>query len=230
METTKYKGYTIQINQDADPQSPREWNNASKMVCWHRRYHLGDLKKGKPISENYDEPIDLLYELAGLDRDDCQDEDGNDWSFANLVKSIEERGTIIQPLYLYDHSGITISTSSFSCPWDSGQVGFVYITKETILEEWGGSEDAIEKARKCLENEVEVYDDYLVGNVYGYTVYAPNETEEDDDEQLDSCWGFYGYNHDKSGLLEAAQDFIDWHIQEKEKRDLLLGKQLNLEL
>ena len=26
------------------------------------------------------------------------------------------------PLFLYDHSGITMSTSVFSCPWDSVQV------------------------------------------------------------------------------------------------------------
>lgn len=33
---------------------------------------------------------------------------------------------LLMPLYLYDHSGITISTSEFCDPWDSGQIGFIY--------------------------------------------------------------------------------------------------------
>jgi len=43
----------------------------------------------------------------------------------------------IQSLYLYDHSGITMSTSPFSCPWDSGQVGFAYVDRATVEREWG---------------------------------------------------------------------------------------------
>lgn len=44
---------------------------------------------------------------------------------------------ICLPLYLYDHGGITMSTSPFSCPWDSGQVGVIYCTKEKAIKEWG---------------------------------------------------------------------------------------------
>ena len=32
----------------------------------------------------------------------------------------DRKDVIALPLYLYDHSGITIRTSPFSCPWDSG--------------------------------------------------------------------------------------------------------------
>ena len=36
-------GNTIKVFVDEDPQSPREWDNAGTMVCFHRRYNLGDI-------------------------------------------------------------------------------------------------------------------------------------------------------------------------------------------
>ena len=44
---------------------------------------------------------------------------------------------ILLPLYLYDHSGITMNTTGFSCSWDSGQVGFIYASKARFKEETG---------------------------------------------------------------------------------------------
>lgn len=63
----------------------------------------------------------------------------------------------ILPLYLYDHSGITMNTTGFSCPWDSGRVGFIFAAQATILL-CGTSEDKIEDE---LRSEVEVYDKYI---------------------------------------------------------------------
>lgn len=83
------------------------------------------------------------------------------------------------PLYLYDHSGITMRTSPFSCPWDSGQVGFIYAPKG-----FEGMTD--EMILKCLETEVKTYDQYLTGDVWGYQIDAPEE------DCIESCWGFYG--------------------------------------
>ena len=61
-DTEEYKGYTINIDYDEDPMNPRtDWDNAAVMVCWHRRYNLGDLQNGRPISNKYEESICLLY-------------------------------------------------------------------------------------------------------------------------------------------------------------------------
>jgi len=43
---------------------------------------------------------------------------------------------IILPLYLYDHSGITMNTTGFSCGWDSGQVGYIVMSYEKIRKEY----------------------------------------------------------------------------------------------
>ena len=39
---TEYKGLTIDVHQDPEPESPRDWCNLGTMVCDHRRYKLGD--------------------------------------------------------------------------------------------------------------------------------------------------------------------------------------------
>ena len=38
----EYRGYTITLDYDEDAESSREWDNLFTMVCWHRRYNLGD--------------------------------------------------------------------------------------------------------------------------------------------------------------------------------------------
>jgi hypothetical protein len=112
------------------------------------------------------------------------------------------------PLGLYDHSGITIFHGRRSlwdsAGWDSGQVGWHYVTKAKVDEEWNGD---LDKARACLEGEVRIYDDYLTGSVYGYVI----------DEDGDSCWGFFGYEHEKTGLLEYARNAIDCQIKQEER-------------
>jgi len=225
-DTEEYKGYTIKIEYDEDAQNPREWfEPAGTMVCWHSRYNLGDLEKGRPISNNYQEPIDLLYELAGIDRSEYQEEQYektgvyDDMDKADLYAKIEERGTIIKGLFLYDHSGITISTSPFSCRWDSGQVGWIYITKDKIEKEgW-----TPEQADKYLDGEVEVYDNYLTGEVYGFRI------EDADGEEVESCSGYYG-DSGKEDMIKECKSLIDYYIQKKEEKDLLLGIQLELAL
>ena len=71
----------------------------------------------------------------------------------------------------------------------------------------------IEQIETYLQGEVEVYDEYLQKQVYGFQVEKDGEINEDD--VLDSCWGFYGYDHRKSGLLDEAESTIDYLIREE---------------
>lgn len=105
-------------------------------------------------------------------------------------------GTIVLPLYLYDHSGITMSTSPFSCPWDSGQVGFIYVTPDTLTDEWLADRTE-QQIRDYLVGEVQTYDYYLRGEVYYYTVEKPSVCDHGDThwETMDSCGGYPGYDN-----------------------------------
>lgn len=146
------------------------------------------------------------YNLGDKDAEDPRDDDGN------LPKDI-----IYLPLYLYDHSVMTMSTSPFSCLWDSGCVGIIYITKERIRKEFGWK--VLTKARKekilsYLENEVEVYDQYLTGDVYGYAVIETHE-EDGSEVETDSCWGFYGSDVTSNGIADhLPSPLSEYEIEE----------------
>ena len=158
-------GNKVIIVNDDCTESPRELSNVGIMVCWHKRYHLGD-------KHSYACPNDF---------------------------QVDTTDTIILPVYMMEHSSIELSTGSFLCPWDSGQIGWIYCKKTTVIENWGKWDDSSkESAVKCMENEVEVYSDYVNGDVFGYEKYDEN------DELIDSCYGFIGMDHKASGLLEAA--------------------------
>ena len=103
-----------------------------------------------------------------------------------IAQGIKDGSLIGLPVYAYIHSGVTISTGAFSCPWDSGQCGFVYCTRKQAIAEWGDTPDCETNALRILRGEVKTFDQYLRGDVYGYTI-----TDKDGDV-VDSCCGFYG--------------------------------------
>lgn len=92
----------------------------------------------------------------------------------------------IQPLYVYDHSGVTYSTSPFSCRWDSGQVGWVFTTRYDYADFGLKEKFNPESARAKIESEVKLWDDYAQGNTYYFTV------EDNEGETLESVGGFIG--------------------------------------
>ncbi len=105
----------------------------------------------------------------------------------------------VLPLYLYDHSGLTINTTPFGDRWDSGQVGWAYVTRE-LAEVCGcvGDDWTEEKLEESIRGEVGEYDKYLRGDVYGYVVTEANG------EEKDSCWGFIGREY----AVEEARSVI----------------------
>jgi hypothetical protein len=223
VHTETYRGYRIVIQQDDDPQNPRkEYENLGKMVCFHSKYNLGD-------KHDYKTPTDAVLDITGLDEDDLGLNVTDDLGDGSKHRIVWE------PLYLYDHSGITMSTTPFSCRWDSGQVGIVYATYDDIMknfniepikpEAWEPTKEIIEQVEAILKGEVSTYDNYLTGNVYGYQVFAADEeaqavaededppTENDDeywcDDEEDSCWGFFDYYAAEGGAVAAAKEAID---------------------
>ena len=179
--TYERNGLKITIDQDMDPESPREWDNLGTMFCSHRRYTLGD------------------YQF------DADDFDG--WDAVKKHLEEDEGAVVILPLSLYDHSGISMSVGE-AHGWDSGQVGFIYMTREKIEKEFPDDyatdiEATHEKVEKYLEGEVETYNQYLQGDIYGFTITNPKE----DDEEVDALWGLYG----QENAIKEANDVADYY-------------------
>jgi hypothetical protein len=154
-------------------------------------------------------------------------------SFKDKWKLLERNGIAYLPLYIYEHSGITISTGGFSCPWDSGQAGWIYTTKEEIMK-YGGKilsdkgnyinvtdRNWKQAAYKWMQGEVDIYDQYLRGDCYGYILdeldmdsqasleSKMNFLDEDDmewNENVDSCWGFFSDKWGDDLIEEIAKE------------------------
>jgi len=217
---------TLKIYMDNNPEDPREWCDLGTMVCSHDRYNLGDEQ-----TDNIDDYLERLAEDLdpGFEKWVEYWSEGPGWAILHKdmkqeggeavillydklhqkinkkVWEILDKHLIILPLYLYDHSGITISTKPFSCPWDSGQVGFIYVEKKKVKEEWGWKRltpDRIKKIERFLKAEVEVYDQYLRGDVYGFECEYKYPFSLEHEDFFDSCWGFYGSDWDENGLRE----------------------------
>ena len=209
VETFEHAGLHVEIHHDEDCSSPRENDNVAKLVCWHRNYNLGD-EQPKEDAATY--RARLAAEL-----DPTLDDTGEDGD-ERIAAVLEDKLTTL-PLYLYDHSGITMSTGPFSCPWDSGQVGFAYISladlaKCDVLDpapkEWTDTLRA--RAREIILQEVKEYDAFIRGECYGYTITRPPEHAECGEchraykpVTVDSCWGFIGHEWVIQAAKEAAE-------------------------
>ena len=138
---------------------------------------------------------------------------------------LAELENIVLPLYLYDHSGLSMSTMTFEgrarhAEWDSGQVGWFHCKKEI-----SGETEAME----AMEAEVAYYDSYLRGEAYGFQLYQ-------DGAEVDSCWGFIGsldeLKADIEGYLpeecSGIMESLDYNYSDSEIDDLLHEQQYNI--
>jgi hypothetical protein len=176
-------GSVLQIVPDEDPLDPRENDNIGIMVFLHRRYSIGDKHDIKESNFHSFEEIKNY-----------------------LIK--KKKAILISPVFMIDHSGISIRINrNFSDVdpgnWDSGQIGFIYTTntqiKKMYLEKGKKiTPEILEKIKECLISEIEEYNEYLSGSAYGYQILKNGEIQ-------DSCYGYLGY----SGIEYIKDQFKD---------------------
>lgn len=161
--------------------SSREWDNLGVMVFFHKRYDLGD-------------------------KHDFKHENFNSWDELETAIRGKKKNIVCLPVYMIDHSGISISTKSFNDPWDSGQIGFIYCDMEQCKKM--GTEWDAEKIKGYLENEVKTYDQDLTGDVYGFQLVSKSTCDKghEHEEIEDSCWGFYGTEWKENGILDNLSE------------------------
>lgn len=199
-ETWVKSGLRVKLIADADAAAPNEWrDDALFIVTTHNRY----------------------FELRhnGMNAAECEDD-------KDLARDYH-----VFRLNAYIHGGVALSLSNsgqFSDPWDSGQIGFVYVSKS----EWRYRERTIKKcvsARKAADGYVETWNQYLSGDVWGYVIETETERETETDdtdgagdgagdgdgELVDSCWGFYGLDYARAEATSA----LNTEIESKRKRE-----------
>jgi hypothetical protein len=271
--TQKYKYYRLKISIDDSPGNPRkEYENTAMFICNHGRYTLGDeehhkqFAKGRSLKEIEAALLYHFVPLWGQEVDEyestLEDENTKEDLLDEFIEHKFDDYFVWQFLYLYDHSGISMSCgmrNPYQCRWDSGVVGMAVIPKSELIAGWGiaPDDDAAlqEKGNKIIEQECETYTAYLEGHVFGYELEQVRERrivgkekwekplveflritefggglfDRDEDEEVEdgeeteipegltgeiewhsisSCWGFYGDDMDKNGILGIIEDEI----------------------
>jgi len=198
VEVIEQEGFKAKIYQDEDPMSPKEWDQLGTLVTWHRR---------------------CCFDVDG------QKEFGSSNDFKERA---EAEGWLYLLVGMIDHSGISLyvgggSHWSDSAGWDSGTVGVIYTTPEKIRENFLIAKDAeipaetMAQAENVLRSEVETWDQYVTGDVYGIVV------EGSDGEVLESVWGFYGHDDVKEEAMGMLKGVIEHEKQERKKIERMMA-------
>ena len=209
--------HELSFYNDNDSEDPRRWDPLATMLCWHRSYSLGD-------KHSYGDIHDALYDLCeqhNLDTSICEyraDENTARQRDRRIMEDLKEH-ICIKFLYLYDHSGITISLDDFRDPWDSGIVGIIYMDKETTLENFPNADEDTWYviAEEHIRDEVREYDQWITGDIYGYLLEKVTICEccgKEDRETIDSMGGFYGNDILSNGMLEYLPEEFDKYFKE----------------
>jgi hypothetical protein len=197
--TEQYKGLTINVIPDDNADDPREWGSLfGTMTFFHRRCSLGTPEK--EAERHFTDPDEFNEFL---------EEQGD-----NVIKL---------PVYMYDHGQQTISTHPFSCPWDSGQLGYIWITKGKALEEFAARKNGtvgrkftakiLKRTLDTLDATIKTMDQWMTGDVYGWSV------EDEDGNVLESCWGYWGFDgEDKKYVLQEARNSADHELKKIAKQ------------
>jgi len=173
---------TMRLERDPYPESPEEFGNLGEIAYNARsRYVLGT-------------------ESVGSER------------MKEIAHKIDSGEYIGMPVFAYVHSGGTIKAAynnPFDCPWDSGQSGFVYIPVADALKDYERrkmSKKLRERVLNILCDEVETYNMYLTGDVWGVII------EDERGKTVASLWGLYGEEYAE----QQGSRLLKEHTNERE--------------
>lgn len=197
MEAVKkisYKGMTIEIYHDENAESPDDCGNEDCFIIYsHRSFSV-------QVDGFDDEEINECW---------LKKENYKHSKFNNTTKKYEHSTYRIYPLFAYIHSGVALSIKRdyypFTCNWDTSMSGFVLVK---IQKAWTFRKSQSLKVAQSVVNE---WNHYLSGEVYGYI------TKDKNNNDIDSCWGFYG-DYDKSGIIDEAESVIDFEVNKIKKQ------------
>lgn len=240
-ETLEYKGYKIKVMQDEGPENPFEaWDCEPPLTTFYGGRHCY-AKSYQGAPETLREVLHLLpastwergnrvkfykdvmsgkfgmKEVAGEIR-----RQGNTFeAFSDLLtaeygekptgwRAANDWFDLVETLL--NIAGIPCLNTQ-STGYCQGDVTLVLVL---LTPEWMKTVGAsMEHSAEIMKGSVELFSAWAWGDVYGVSaIHAPGEDEEGEKIADGSCWGFYGMDHEKSGLMEHARSAIDCHIQE----------------
>ncbi len=224
IEEIDYKNHLIKIAQDDDPMAPDEWDDELVFLVSFDRY-LQKCPEQSPVGN-----VEMLRELiAGPCEEDFEESDGCNTYYSDpdgaaiafkeaFVEWQKERNQ-------YAIFEVSVQTQGYTSMDFHGEPDVDTIKAAIFVKKsdgWGKGVDFSEIAKDYCK----VWEQYLGGEVYGYMIKGPPETQQDlceacghvqreyeEREDLDSCWGHYGLEY----CIQEAKEQVDYYVKEKEK-------------
>lgn len=168
----KLDDWKIEIWHDDCADSPREWDN------------LGEF---------------CIYSNRNFQNESEFNPDDDDFSFKSLKNEY-----VMLPVSVYDHSGVSIYIGAPCDRWDSCCIGYYICSKDKIRSEYGVkriTKKLVEKVKRRMESEVETFNAWVNGYVYGFTLVHNGEEE-------DSMGGFFDDSGKYKGFVEDMYEYF----------------------
>lgn len=220
METTiNYKGYTIKILQDIDPQNPFEnWDCEPSLMVESSNYkhdysdgeidsYLQGYLTNNQILCHQKKIIKLFNidnyekELKGISCDHKLEILYDDLD-SFISENIKNKEKFCVGFNIDHYKG----TSRGYSQSDWADVFVIITDKDRKRMGTDPKHDT-----EVLKGSFKLYGDWAWGNVYGYQIIDKGG------EDLDSCWGFYG-DPEESGIINEAKSVIDYYVSEHMKK------------
>lgn len=184
----------VSVDDSGSTESPREYADNTMFITAHNRHSSPDKFTGDDTVEHLATTFDVWH------WDNQFKEHTYETDVDKLLNEVYRKAVIV-PVYMFEHSNVAYRASTtgnpFHCRWDSGMVGFIYMKREDILQEYGVKivhEALRDRVIEHLKIEAKEYSDWAEGNVYKYSV-------ELNGDHVASCHGFIG---DSDYALEAG--------------------------
>ena len=229
----------MRIERDEDPLNPRtEFDHLGTIViCGShtRRYSTGDENHGEDLNDHlnseaewlddrHEARIDKMFtahpyasiSLSVQSREAAQLAESWFDARRDAALKVLERHWIVLPVRA-DSGGY--SNAIYVSDWDNAN-GYIYVTNENARKD-NLVKRLAKKVRQNVENvlrgEIDEYNQYLTGDVYGFIIEDVEPGVEDDDidtggETIDSSWGFYGEDYCREEG-ERALEYAKTHAE-----------------
>lgn len=180
----------LQIYFDDWAELPRDLSNLGLFLTKERNYRSPDdqyceeydiMTGASKWANNTDEHVQLMYEYL-------------------------PHIAMIEPISKYEH-GLVKYSRGVRQGFDSGVVGFYFVSKERLEEKSLDAETDYQKIYNIIDHELKVYNQYANGEVYCFKLL------DEKGEVIDSCGDFYD--------LEEIKQYLPAEWQNENMQDYL---------
>lgn len=181
----------LEIRYDDSSKSPRNDDNLGYFITVERNYRSSDGNDS------------VIYNIV---KETAEDANNQNEHTAKIIERIEretkengkpEKVLAIYPITRYEHTGVSYSLGNKS-GFDYSKCRFYIITDKTA-ELMGRIKKNKKDFEKVVRQELEMYNKWINGEVYGYTLY------DDKGEVVDNGGGFYEIEDIKFSLSKEWQ-------------------------